>query len=147
MCFTALFAFLFSRTCDVSCTCRVSNPKPTIKCFVKNHRLFIHNENYKVSQFLFKLACTDVNLHSTELGNKLCTALKAQGNYIQCGMLVCSNMLHFMHLHKHGNTTCMKAQGNTECMHGMLGMACMLVSFTYQILFTCLGHTTCDEYC
>ena len=49
--------------------------------------------------------------------------------------------LHFMHLHKYGNTTCMKAQGNTECMHGML------VSFTYQIFFTCLGHTiyTADE--
>ena len=51
---------------------------------------------------------------STELGNKLCTALKAQGSYIQYGMLVFSNMLHFMHLHKHGNTTYMKAQGNTE---------------------------------
>ena len=50
MCFTALFAFLFSRTCDVSCTCRVSekNPKPTIKCFTKNHRLFMHNENYNI---------------------------------------------------------------------------------------------------
>ena len=69
------------------------------------------------------------------------TALKAQGNYIQCDMLVYSNMLHFVHLHKHANTTCMKAQGNIECMHGML------VSFTYQIFFTCLGHTTCDEYC
>ena len=44
----ALFVFLFSRTCDVSCTCRVSeilNLKPTIKCSTKNHRLSLHNKN------------------------------------------------------------------------------------------------------
>ena len=48
-----LFPFPCSRTCDgtcdVSCTCRVSEisiPKPTMICFTMNHRLFIHNENY-----------------------------------------------------------------------------------------------------
>ena len=32
--------------CQEHVTCReseISNPKPTIKCFTKNHRLFIHN--------------------------------------------------------------------------------------------------------
>ena len=49
MCFTALFAFLFPRACDVFCKCQVletTNPKLTIKCFTKNHRLFMHDENY-----------------------------------------------------------------------------------------------------
>ena len=42
-----LFPFPCSRTCDVSCTCRVTEisiPKPTMKCVTMNHRLFIHNE-------------------------------------------------------------------------------------------------------
>ena len=121
--------------CPVHVECQTLSPQLNVSLRITGY-LYIMKLYYRyVSQFLFKLACTDVNLHPTELGNKLRNALKAQGNYIQCGMLVCSNMLHFMHLHKHGNTTCMKAQGNTECMHGML------VSFTYQIFFTCLGGT------
>ena len=39
-----LFPFPCSRTCDVSCTCRVS--EISMKCVTMNHRLFIHNENY-----------------------------------------------------------------------------------------------------
>ena len=59
-----LFAFLCSRTYDVSRTCQVSeisNPKPTIKCFTMNYRLFIH--------ISFNLACTGINVCCIELGN------------------------------------------------------------------------------
>ena len=55
MCFMALFAFFISRTCDVSCTCQVSEipiPKPTIKCFTKNRRLFMHDENYIIDRLV-----------------------------------------------------------------------------------------------
>ena len=43
------YKILFSRTCDVFCKCQVletPNPKLTIKCYTKNHRLFMHDENY-----------------------------------------------------------------------------------------------------
>ena len=45
--YSIICIFLFSRICGISSTCQVSeipNPKPTIKRFTKNHRLFMHNE-------------------------------------------------------------------------------------------------------
>ena len=61
--------YLFSRTCDVSCTCQVLEipiPKPTIKYFTKNHRLFMHDENYII---IDRLVSSYSNLYVLVLGN------------------------------------------------------------------------------
>ena len=36
--------------CPTHVECQKFHPKPTIKCFTKNHRLFMHNENYIVAR-------------------------------------------------------------------------------------------------
>ena len=36
---------------DLACrVSEISNPKPKIKCFTMNHRLFIHNKNYIIDR-------------------------------------------------------------------------------------------------
>ena len=67
--------------------------------------LATHNENYIIDRLVSSCSI----LHCIELGNKL--AMYSRNYAITC------NMLHFMHLYKHGEYyTCMKAQGSMYCM-------------------------------
>ena len=73
MCLQHYICIYYSQEHVICRLSEISNPKPTIKCFTKNHRLFMHNETIAI---IDRLVSSYSNMHVPvlyTLGNKLRT--------------------------------------------------------------------------